>query len=136
VPNPQATKLASATVPCPNTDKVPHLGCINGRVLVFPDATGVRVACTACGGHRKYWNRAQGYFTDIDCKGCMGRGWTAATDGWVWWSACWGLIDLPSFQVEWLEERYRGGRGPEAAFFAALDRAVSAMPGVEFADVT
>ena len=79
------------------------------------------------------------------CPSCQGRGWVAATDGWVWWRAIQVLPWDVMLQVFPAGAEQRGFRAtvtdenadyfvwdddPEAAFFAALEKAVVAADGV------
>ena len=98
----------------------------------------VRVACL---GIHVY---ATGHPESLPC--CAGRGWTAATEGWVWWSAAKRARIPITLELRLVEEHgdtaaltFVGGnriddQDPEAAFFAALLRVVAAIEGVEVPD--
>ena len=161
-------KLAGATVPCDcgcHTDpSQPPRGCCGqdtggceGRVYLF---AGVRVPCSQtdhrishpcsrrdCGDphqerapHSHY--RGNHY---PECQ-CQGRGWTASTDGWVWWRAAKQVKIAIALELRLVEEHgstaaltFVGGnviddRDPEVAFFATLEQKVAQIPGIEFGE--
>ena len=79
-------------------------------------------------------------FDDAKCSFCKGKRWIAATDGWVWWRAveavkelCWAG-QLTKFIESWKDQWLLVDGDPEAAFFAALTRALEAMPGVQLGE--
>jgi len=152
MPSPQ-TQLAGATMACECVD----IGCKDcgaggraGRAYVFPDDTGVRVPCPSA-------MHSYSTFLSAACSYCQQRGWIASRNGWVWWRAIeqLGTITDPkypdslsytftlSLEVSAGSKFYaESGWGhpmtyyfmheqdsddPEAAFFAALTRAVVAM---------
>ena len=140
-------RLAGATKPCQcvGHDQAPAAGeCTicrsTGRVYLFPDDVRLicqrltcKMGCECCQ-------------VSLTCLACPGRGWTPATDGWVWWRAARMLFDRLIFSYDyggwftfstWTVDEGFGDISeakdddPETAFFAALVRAVEAMPDVQ-----
>ena len=140
--------LAGATVPCRYTavangieivciggklsldgqGHLPHVDCMEGRVYLIPDSTGVRVPCQQLGIP---------ICRNKTCIACHGRGWTAAEDGWeeqcksikmnhvsTGWA---GSIELENGAIAeaWGQLTYKEALG------MAMLRAVEATAGVE-----
>ena len=155
-----ALRLAGATKPClscKGTGEQSHFpthqmeevmvcDCVDerpgfGRVHVFPDATGVRVACGPCDGTGKQ----PGVYGLIDAPDmhCDGRGWNAATEGWAEQTS-----ELNFHRVEegWIGYLYLDSRHGDttredacptfkAAVLLALTRAVEAHEGWQLMEV-
>jgi len=143
------TCLAGATVPCPDCNGCGFYSTTefcskchgSGRVYVFGDEVREQCACDYNDWDRHECFRCyrQGFHNAVECRRCRGTNWTASEDGWVW------LDSLPLAHVEFnphaalqSEEVWTcrlvliasdGDYG--AAFFAALERAVASLPGVE-----
>ena len=96
---PDPTRLAGATKPCPlGCKKGGHDAVVRvcdvcgntGRVPLFPDESGVRVACSAIIRGGNYSTEAESSIViypkarhPTPCGYCNSRGWTPATEGWA-----------------------------------------------------
>ena len=89
------------------------------------------------------WDEQQ-WITKIhkDTWCCQGRGWLAATDGWIWWRAVNAigkymiLITGNQFMAATTPNKDTSvyDDDPETAFFTALTRAVEQIPDVVLED--
>ena len=115
------------------------LACASATIdgeYVLPDE--VRVPCLKC----RIWTG--GLLGKDGCVYCHGLGWTASTDGWVWWRALrddgWsnalslgsGVFEAVTVKPEspiYDDDSYLNAHNedPEAAFFTALHAALQAM---------
>lgn len=118
----QLTRLAGATVPNDSAGVRR-----DGFTRQYLFGTAARVTCLE---PRCNWDNMR---TE---QPCQGRGWTAATDGWVWWQAIESTnLSLEQLVADWHEKWLsRFPLDPKAAFVAALEQTVRAIPGVEMED--
>lgn len=146
----QMQRLAGAKIPCQcechRSSTAPTIPCdccdVDGRRYFFPETVRVPVIV-----HCHPLNRRE-LICDLEVEDCSGHvnGWTAATDGWVWWQAARTVGIHIRFDngpngndyyqaqndppVGWRHQ----STDPETAFFAALTRAVEAYPGIVLED--
>jgi len=98
-------------------------------VYFFPES--VRVPCPSQ-THSPCIKEVEAYpvsvFEYVLIEDCQGRGWTPATDGWVWWqaveSAYSGAGRLQRFIADWKKQWLLVSGDPMVAFFATLEKIV------------